>query len=309
MRNAVWILCLAACGGSGASEPAEPSPPSPYVVDVPGAVGETPALADVERALQQGLDAALDLDPGPVHAAYAAAMAGRDGSCPYEYVTPDGNYWFDSCDAGSGASYDGYVFAYEAAGLPDAYTPGFLVDYWAAFGGAVVTDAAGHTLEVSGSVTDYHSYGDSDGVRVDTWYRDLSGTFRWDGPEARGTWLEGDYDPDLFTYVSVLPELGLASVYLEGGYSGLPGGWAVGFDENQLGHEGIGFPCEREATGTMSVRSPEGTWVDVRFDGAFTAAELEPGACDGCGTAYAGGVELGEVCVSLDGILTKAVTP
>jgi hypothetical protein len=251
----------------------------------------------------------LLLEPAPVHAAYTRAMGESNGICPYEYVTPDGNYWFDSCSTESGASYDGYVFAYEAVGEPDPYGSGMLTDYWSAFGGAVVTDSAGNVLELSGAITEYHSYGDSGGIWVDAWYVDLSGTFRWDGPEARGTWLEDGYDPDLSWQRTAAAELGAGGVYLTGGYSGLPGGWAVAFDENQVGHELLGYPCTEEPTGTVSVRAPDGAWYDVRFDGWLYGEEGSPAACDGCGRAFLAGDELGRVCVSVDTLLELAARP
>jgi hypothetical protein len=310
-----WVAALALLG-CGDPEPGDPTPgdpveePSPYVVDRPDDEGPTVSLREVERALQAGLDVVLDLDAAPVHAAYEAAMAGRTGSCPYEYVTPDGNYWFDSCSTDGGASYDGYVFAYAAAGVPDPYS-GLTTDYWSAFGGAVIVDAEGHTLELSGAATDYHAYGDSGGVLLDVWYVDLAGTFRWDGPEARGTWLADGYDPDLTWQRTAVRELGAAGVYLAGGFSGLPDGWSIAFDENQVGHELLGYTCEDELSGTVSVRAPDGSWVDVRFDGVIPdeGTDPAPGACDGCGEAFAEGTSLGEVCVSLDTLLAKAVRP
>lgn len=305
------LVGLAACGGAGDDGDGAPpaDPPSPYVVDRPDTGAAPPTLGEVERALQAGLDDVLGLDAAPVHAAYDAAMAPSTAGCPYEYVTPDGNYWFDSCATDDGASYDGYVFAYDAVGLTDPYS-GMVYDYWAAFGGAVVTDPDGHVLELSGAVTDYHAYLPPDQPPVDVYYVDLSGTFRWDGPEARGTWLAGDYDADLTWQRVVYREYGLGSVYLAGGYSGATPGWSVAFDENQVGHEALGFPCEAELSGTVSVRSPDGAWVDVRFDGVVPGEEgtdAEPGACDGCGVAYADGAALGEVCVSLDALLAGAV--
>jgi hypothetical protein len=302
------VACTTSEPSDGSPTP-EPDAPSPYVVDRPDDEVGSASVRELENALQDALDTVLDLDAAPVHAGYDAAMSASTGVCPYEYVTPDGNYWFDSCSTESGASYDGYVFAYGATGVSDPYS-GLSTDYWAAFGGAVVSDAQDNVLEISGAVTEYHAYGVSDGIDLDVYFVDLSGTFRWDGPEARDTWLEGGgYDPDLTWQRTALSQLGVGGVYLAGGFAGLDGDWAVAFDENEVGHELLGYTCERELSGTVSVRAPSGEWYDVRFDGATVGVEVPASDCDGCGEAFSGGTSVGRVCVDVAGMLAKAAQP
>ena len=50
----------------------------------------------------------------------------------------------------------------------------------------------GRLLELGGSAYLARSYGDG----FQAWTSIVAGTFQWDGREARGTWLEGDIDPD-----------------------------------------------------------------------------------------------------------------
>lgn len=312
------LLWLIACGGDPAAEPTGTAPgttvtpedpPSPYIYDEQTVPEATVALSEVEAALQAALDLVMTVNAKPVEAAYTSAMTGATGACPYVYTTPDGSYWYDSCTAITGTEFDGYVFAYGADGVFDPYS-GMTVDYWYAFGGATVVDGQGHTLEVGGGATVYKAYGNYAGLDLVSWYSQLQGTFAWDGPEAADTWMDAGIDPDLVISSTSVPSLGLSGVGLYGGFGGFLDGWAVAFDENVVGSPLLGMPCGEELSGTIGVRAPDGSWVDVRFDGAAEATDdFEPSECDGCGRAYFQGEEIGQVCVDVDTLLAMGVQP
>ncbi len=305
------LLVAIACGGTPGGEPTDAAdPPSPYVVDAPPVDEPTVSVGEIERALQAGLDLTLDVTAAPVRSAYDAAMTDRTSACPYEYVTPDGTYWFDSCTCESGAEFDGYVFALGESGVLDPYS-GMILDYWYAFGGATVTTDEGDGLEISGGAVMYEGHGDTGTTGFDYYYSEVKGTFRWDGPEAAGTWLELGLDPDLVFQSQAYPDYGAVLLVLDGGLAGFEGGWAVAYDDNTLGGPIVGLSCEEEPTGTLGVRAPDGTWYDLRFDSVVMGDEAAPEAekCDGCAAAFFQGERVGEVCADFSGLLDRAVRP
>jgi hypothetical protein len=301
-----WTLVIAGCAApEQAIEPAADPPPSAYVFEESALPEPTATLAEVESALQEGLDRTMSVSAAPVQAAYEAAMAGSTAACPYVYATPDGTYWYDSCMADDGSEFDGYVFAYGIDGLWD---PNYemVIDYWYAFGGATVTDAGGRVFELAGTALAYHGSGDG----LEFHYSEVGGTFEWDGPEADGTWLRDELDPDLITSAQSLTDVPGSYVLLYGGFGGFAGGWAVAYDENLSFSESLGGRCDAELSGTVGVRAPDGSWYDVQFQGWDGVDPLYDGAgCDGCGEAYYQGEALGSVCVDLSTLQAMGVDP
>jgi hypothetical protein len=302
MRRTSFLL-LAACGGS----PGQPSP-SEYIFGEGELPEPTAALADVEGALQEGLDLALTLDASPVEAAYNSAMAGSTAQCPYVYTTAEGAYWFDSCTSPGGTEFDGYVYSVSGSGVYDPNT-GLLLDYWTAFGGATVRDPQDHVFEIAGTAVRYRGTTEYAGTDVSVSATQLSGTFAWDGPSAAGTWLEDGLDTDFTTQVYSIPLLNAAQIALVGGFGGYGDGWSIAFDENVVTSESVGGLCEDELSGTVAVRAPDGAWYDVMFQGwDGVATDYDGAQCDGCGDVYYEGVAVGVACVDLSEMFATAVS-
>ncbi len=324
MRSPFLLLLALAC--SPADEPADPKPgstsdtdttttdtgssateddePAPYIVPDEGGDTIDVDLEEAEAALQAALATALTVTAVPVQEGYDAAMVGEDDRCPYYYTTPDGTYWYDNCASDAGTEFNGYAFAYMATGEPDPYTPGVLVDYWSAFGAATVLDANGRLLELGGSAYVARSYGQG----YQAWTSVLQGTFQWEGPQARNTWLETDIDPDFVMYGYALDALPGAVMYVDGGLGNLDGGWAVAFDENQIAASSLGASCGTELSGVVGVRTPDGVWVDVLFDGE-AEGEVDAALCDGCGEAWVQGEAVGTMCVDATVLIDWEVSP
>ncbi len=287
---------------TGTSEVDEPAP---YIVEEDDLPDVTVDLAEAEGALQDALDLALTVHALPVESSYNAAMSTQGSQCPYYYTTADGTYWFDNCTAESGAEFNGYVFAYGESGVSDGY--GGTFDYWQAFGAATVVDPSGHLLEMGGQA--YHTTGY--GFGFTTYTSVVQGTFAFDGPEGDGTWMGEGIDPDFILYGYRAGEGDDAArlMYVDGGFGGIGDGWAVAFDENQIAEAELGVACPDELSGTVGVRSPEGQWVDVIFQGDAAGGFVPAGGCDGCGDAFVQGELVGTLCVDPTGLVGWGESP
>jgi hypothetical protein len=303
------LLIVAGCagstsGGGSHATPADP-PPSVYVFDTTSTPTPTASLDDIKGALQNALDSTMTIDVSPVEAAYNKAMLGSTSQCPYVYDNPQGSYWYDSCTADDGSKFDGYVFAYAGTAVPDPYNAGMLDDYWYAYGGATVVDSSAHQLELAGDAVWYKVYSDDFAY----YYTQVNGTFSWNGPEAKDTWLEDGLDPDLTVTSQVVPSVGATSITLDGGFGGLPNGWAVAYDQNSVIDENLfGGLCSQELSGTVGVRAPDGTWYDIQFQGwDGISTDYDASGCDGCGDVYYEGVSIGQACPDLSKLMAQAV--
>jgi hypothetical protein len=321
MRIAVLTLMFTGCDGGTEPvgpgvdpSPAEPGtsepPPSTYIFDEDAPPEPTASLDEITASLQDALDLTMAIHATPVQEAYEVAMAGSTAACPYVYQTPDGSYWYDSCTANDGTSFDGYVFAYGASNLFDPGS-GFVFDYWYAFGGATIQVPGGDELELAGLALWQKGVNDNGGTPIEFHYTELGGTFAWDGVEADGTWLRMGLDPDIVVSSNSMPTLGLSMSTLDGGFGGFGDGWAIGYDENVIGSELFGMPCEAEVSGTIGLRAPDGTWYDLQFDGAADAADptFEASECDGCGQAFYRGEPMGQICADFSVLVEMGVSP
>ena len=282
--------------------------PSPYIAPEESAPEPTATAQEIEDALLAGIDAALEVSPGPVKSAWEAAMATADGGCPYYFSSPDGDYWFDDCTSSQNSHFSGYAFGMDAV---DQYDPtyGISFDIWYVGGAATIDTEASGTMVLGGTAYTVHYEEPISGTQ--TWQAIVQGTFLWDGPEADGTWLERGYDPDLVQTYVYLPATTGHAFGLDGGIGGLGanGQWAVAFD--QVNHIGIllGSPCSLEPHGTISVRASDGSWYDVRFHGPHPETFETSGECDGCGDVFFHGEAIGEICADFDSWLGWGASP
>lgn len=281
-----WLLpslLLAGCTDAGVGDDAGDVTPVPYVLDEedpPAAAMSTGALAD---AVEAAVARATSLSVTPVFDAYAAAVEGRDDRCPAWAEEGEASQWYGSCVADSGTRFDGFGGVQTYEGYGEGGDPEWAVSMYAS---ATIATSTGHTFQGGGGV--YAAGGtNADG----TWgYDSISGAFRWDGPEAMGTWLADGTEADLARYWSVAS---WGQVVQLGGSVVASDGTPVAFDALTL----ISTVCPGEPAGTVSVRGDDG-WYDVIFD-LDLEEEMDPALCDGCGTAWFRGERLGQVCVSL----------
>jgi hypothetical protein len=289
-------LALMACTTDEASDSGDAVDlPSPYIVDEeeppqPGFTGD-----ELASAVQQALDEVIGINAEPIFWGYDAAMAGENDDCPSRYANEYGTYWFDQCTSDAGYSFSGYGFYYEMVDVADG---DYIWNGEQLFGAALVTTADGHEFGAAGGAQHMYGVNQVDGNLA--WQTYIQGTFEYDGPEATGTWLEGAMSPDFSSYAIRVPSVDGHFVSIDGGISGFDGDVsAVAFDQLAVGDANVGWPCEGEPFGMVSVRASDGHWYDVLFDGPDPASWMvdDPDLCDGCGAGYFRGEYIGDVCI------------
>jgi len=294
--TAGWLptLGLLACAGPATVDDADPDvpEPTPYIVEDDEGEEVEVELDAVAADLQRTLDTLWQVNAGPVLDAYAAVEADQTETCPRTYVNAGNEYWFDTCTTTDGTSFSGYGFFYDYVDYPinEQFTGRMTV----LNGAARVDTADGYALDIAGTAQLIEAAHVSQPAFV--WRSDLRGTFDWDGPEAEGTWLETDLAPDFSIQAYHREDLAGSMISLEGGLSGTGTASAYVFDGVSVIDRSLGGMCPQEGSGTVSVRTDEGVWVDILFDGPDPQTfEGDPAECDGIGRAFYRGQELGPV--------------
>jgi hypothetical protein len=242
---------------------------------VPTATDPAPFDPD---ALGDGLNGVLaqvlGLSSEPVMASYDAAMQYQAGYCPSLYGYPYGygyvSSWYAQCDSDAGATYSGYVSDYVGG------------TYRGLYASATILSPDGDLSAAGYWATETDRYGQAT-YRYDY----LDGVFSYDGPEARGTWIEDQVQAHYLTISRGDADGGAwHSISADGQYTGASGSVdTVDFDYVSLDSR---YGCP-EPAGTISLRTPAADWFEVTF-----GDDDEP--CDGCGTARWRGLEVGQVC-------------
>lgn len=263
-------------------------------------------LDDVELGIEEGLAAAMWVDPGELHTTYAAivdpsmdAVVSEEDDCPYyyDYYLEDYGYfyWYDSCTANDDTYFTGYALSYDYTGL-NSY-PYQYGNYAYLSGSGSVTDSAGYTLDIGGysyineyDYYDYYSYH----------YGYTYGNFSYDDPNSADSWLAAGLSVNLYWYAYHYDNAEGPQNYVTvtGSLAGMEGNVnTIVLTDTYIYTETAGSECAKEPSGTISVRDDEGEWYDVNFQGPpYQGASVLPSDCDGCGQVYFRGELLGEVC-------------
>ncbi len=298
----MWLFWTACTETPLPDKPATVTP-SPWIAESFTSPLPTGSLPDVAAAVKTAFERARTVHASPVHAAYDAAMVGASSVCPAEYSSDYGNFWYDQCTSDLGTEFNGYVFAYDAIDEFDPYS-GLFLTYWTMYGAATVVAGDGNVLDVSGS--SQWVVGTADDLII--WSDFVAGAFNWDGVESVGTWMDAGLDPDLYLYALLVPSVGAKYLYLDGGIG--DGAEAVSFTAMEVGNALVGATCDVEPAGAMAVRTADGSWYDVLFDGSFDPyAPTAVADCDGCGRAFFEGVAIGDVCVDITPLLDWTEAP
>ena len=267
----------------------------------------TLSAQDRAGAVHAALAAVLALDPDAIRDLHdlifppPGAGTGDLTGCPlqltYDYGTQKAFYWQGECTASDGTMYSGMGYAswFEDADFDGAVVTGYAYNMSGRIEAPDGTwlEGAGDANSLSGQNGEIYLFG-----------RGLNGTFKAGGPRAPSSvWLTGKRRPSVKYDGWVYGPTGGHNLAFTGGISGLedfPGGvTAVSLEGLTLRDILAGSPCPSEPGGVASVRGPDGAWTDIAFDGITDAVpEPDQAACDGCGSSWFRGADVGETCVS-----------
>ncbi len=308
------IFLLLACGeGEVVVDDTDPQP-SPYIYDDGEEAEPSLSEADISGAIDEIIGELMLLNAAPILDSYVAATGGQQEDCPDMFESDGSVYWYDYCYADDGSYFAGYGFYYE---YEDYETDeSYIYNGSQLFTESEVTNAEGHVFSGGGSASDLRAdYVGIESVEHTVFYSVIGGGFSFDGPEADESWMSEGLSPALTTYGYWIPEVNGYTgnlLYVTGGVSGLVGtANAVALEDFSMFPVSLGSSCETEPHGTISVRSTDGLWYDVVFDGpeAWSGDVVDAADCDGCGTIYFRGEAMGEACSTFDGLLDWGEQP
>lgn len=292
------VLSLLGCV-AGTPEDSDPSWPSGYLLEDSAAPRLELRVEEVAEAVNDVFAQAIAINGHVLFVAYDAVMAHADPSCPPVDASEDGgSLWDTNCVAESGARYAGFISVFRGF-QGDEYNSNLR-------GEATVLSPDGSRLVVAG---DAHTT-INEVARV--WKSAVDGVMYYDGPGSEGSWVLGSPDVRMAYTLEANTAQELIAATLDGSVGSLEGAVsAVSLNEVVM-RQDENFPCPVEPYGTLSVRDAHGSWGDVVFDvGLGEAGEyiVDAERCDGCGTLWFGGEDLGQVCVDPLNTLNTELPP
>lgn len=294
----MWLLALIACQpGEEAGDTAAPylAEEDDFVLPAWDAEAGAEALSDTLAAL-------FTFTGAPVPAAWQDFFEGADRDCPTWYSDEGTDYWFDTCTARSGTSFDGYGIYYDFDG--SVYDDGNAWLGAGVYAFATLTDPQGAVLSLSGTAVAVADVG----IKNSQWYSAVDGSFSLEGSGAEGTWLTDGLEPGLTLLALQSRETGAHALQIVGSVSALQGPLeTVAFKDVLVADASAGNPCPEEPAGSLSLRDADGAWIDVIFDLSYDEQSgftlTDPAACDGCGRTWYRGESLGATCLDWAALL------
>lgn len=235
---------------------------------------------------------------------YYDVMNYADEQCPTAYEVDGNAFWYGYCYSEQGLSFDGYLFfnTYENY---DLFSDGTLWDAEVVNGSTTLYHDALGKSNYSGNA--YLAQG-VNAQGADVFLSATQGSFLVEA--ASEDFLQEGWSPWLTLYgLRQDTALGSAKAFMVTGslpYSGAHIG-ALSFSNMVTFNSLFGHPCPQEPTGTMSVRSSQGVWLDIEFD--VTEDWQLVGECDGCGMATTQFGDTYEFCVDLEPLILWEGTP
>lgn len=303
----ITVLLLLACRPEG-DKVTETGADAPYLVDEDALDLPEPTFdeAGATAAVSEAFGALREITAEPIVAAYQEALAGADASCPTWFSDDAGyDYWYDDCTSSDGTVFSGYGALVNYDGVPDGgYNWAGEVVY--AYGS--ITPRSGGALVMSGAAGLLH--GESD-AGVEAAWNVVDGSFTLE--EDEDSWLGQGLEPSL--QMQALSVGDLRAFIVVGTLAGLSTEIdAILADDMLIATEETGTPCALEPTGGLSMRGADGHWTDVVFDVPFdpateTFGEMDASECDGCGTAWFQGQDVGQACFDFSELLDWEGSP
>ena len=277
---------------------------APYVIDSQDDQVLRYDEADLQAAVEEGLARIIQLDATPVLDAYQAMLGDTEESCP-DWINSNGYLtWLGGCTTTQGTQYEGQGLiilddeVYFDEGLPWQQRGIYLV--------GEVTNAEGDALVGTGTINHYRQETDSYSMT----YQAIA-----EGTTLTGDWATGHWESGVGS-----PELGRSSVYYhweDATAVALFGRIALDGDTvDMLAIEDFvfiddavswGSHCDLEPSGTLSIRTIDGVWLDMSFEGSSWSDKADLAQCDGCAEAWANGQAIGELCFDFAPLLDLVV--
>lgn len=282
--------------------PPDDPPPSEYIFDdvEPGQSKVLLTTDELGEGLAEVFETMTWLDPSVILNTFHGLQADGDSECPvYRTTMEEDNTesWYEYCTADTGNSFFGNYYGYNFAPYLDGNNSFLQRVYFR--GDTRMTDAAGNTLEASGSAF-YQEYDNvANGYHYTYGY--AHGEFRWDGPDASEVWIGSEISVGFTVSAYTNPANGSRYFYFDGSFSGVQGLVESAYMDRFTYYDELGgSDCGAEPAGMVSLRDAAGNWYDVEFQGSrYNGAAVFPLECDGCGKAYHQGSYLGLVCPDL----------
>lgn len=266
---------------------------SPYLADDDGL--DTPELsAGLVTGVENTLAALPLVTADVVMLSYLEATEDQEPGCPTWYYDEAGTpYWYGSCTTTAGSAYEGYGQLSSLDGVYDGYNTWTGLQY---YGVNTVVTPAGEAFTSSGGAAWATALTDDGSIAL---YNAVQGDFGWEGPAADGSWMRGDAEGEFNWYSARQEATPGGTVSINGRLSiGDPDVQTVVFELMAIDPR-WGASCGDEPSGSLSVLTAEGDWIDVFFEGStWEQLEVEPALCDGCGQAWYKGAPAGELCLT-----------
>ena len=255
------------------------------------------ALEDIDLAVTDAILAMRWLDPVGILDMFDSLLEYGDESCPNASGN-DGRYDID-CSTDDGSDFYLDLLYRRADGGMDGQEE---VYEDAIFNGQGWVQAA------SGERADFAAYMKindrlhSSGMRIIVGRH--IGVAHWTGSDE-GEWLADELSVTLDFGWYAEGDGTAGGAILSGGVSGIPAEndafsgsvESVIFDDFVLGTSAMDIVCAIEPSGSLSLRTHSGEWATIEFTGPGIYGEIDsPLDCDGCGSVYVGGQELGVAC-------------
>lgn len=239
------------------------------------------------------------LNGAPMFEVYDEVMSYADEQCPLISSDPEGGSLWDSrCTSSSGAYYSGFISQFRGMHGPN-YEQNMR-------GEASVVLPDGRTFLIAGQANT------SVNTEVREYSSNVVGVFSWSGEASETAILAEGWETSL-SWTAAYSEQNEILRFSAAGNVALPEGTitAVAFDEAKFNNDhGIG--CTDEPAGEMALRDEAGTWHSLVFDVTANedgSLEVADGECDGCGTVWDNGVEVGALCVDLSALFLTGYPP
>ena len=302
-------VLLGGCDGEQPESTDDAVAPTEYTYPPEAEAGGELDLDAAGVALDEMFASLRQMNAAPTIDGYDRLMAGSDTYCPTYYEQDGNTFWYATCTADSGATYDGYSFSYIYEDT-DLFGDGNDWDAEVISGSADMSSPDGYRYHLGGTAYLAEASTVDGDSAVDLWYSSVAGAFYTDDPALSETWIAAPSSPTLSIYAASYIDYGLNLVFISGSAALSGEITAVSTDSLFIYTAVAGvYPCAEEPAGTLAFRDAHGAWYELTFDIDPDTLAVDDGACDGCGMVTHDGAVIGEICIDASTLVDWESTP